>query len=135
MAIKMIAPGCDVVTVYPVPLDAERDEDGDVVQPATDQAIAAIGRSWERLGFAHYRHGVHILVAGLRLPGDQKISSASNVTITQNGTSVTAASLGCNGLDHARRQPVVRVPGHLGLRQRLTQRVLRERRALFLTGD
>jgi len=61
MAIKMIAPGCDIVTVYPFPLDAKRDENGDAVQPATDQAIAAIGRSWERLSFKPYRHGVYVL--------------------------------------------------------------------------
>jgi GNAT superfamily N-acetyltransferase len=61
MAIKMIAPGCDIVTVCPFPLDVERDENGDAVQPATDQAIAAIGRSWQRLGFKPYRHGIHVL--------------------------------------------------------------------------
>jgi ribosomal protein S18 acetylase RimI-like enzyme len=61
MAIKMIGPGCNIVTVYPFPLDAERDEIGDAVQPATNHAIAAIGRSWERLGFAPYRYGVYVL--------------------------------------------------------------------------
>jgi GNAT superfamily N-acetyltransferase len=61
MAIKMIGPGCDIVTVCPFPLGAERDDNGDVLQPATDQAIAAIGRSWERLGFTPYRHGVYVL--------------------------------------------------------------------------
>lgn len=61
MAIKMIGPGCDVVTVCPFPLNAKRDENGDVVQPETDQAIAAIGRSWERLGFKPYRHGIYVL--------------------------------------------------------------------------
>lgn len=61
MAIKMIGPGCDIVTVYPFPLDAQRDAGGVAVQPATDKAMAAIGRSWERLGFKRYRCGVYVL--------------------------------------------------------------------------
>lgn len=61
MAIKMIGPGCDIVTVYPFPLDTERDADGVALQPATDVAMTAIGRSWERLGFVPYRLGVYVL--------------------------------------------------------------------------
>ncbi|ACU77826.1 hypothetical protein Caci_9013 [Catenulispora acidiphila DSM 44928] len=61
MAIKMIGPGCDIVTVYPFPLDTQRDEDGVAVEPATSEAMAAIGRSWERLGFRPYRLGVYVL--------------------------------------------------------------------------
>lgn len=49
------------MTVYPFPLDAERDADGVALQPATDMAMAAIGSSWERLGFKPYRLGVYVL--------------------------------------------------------------------------
>lgn len=36
-------------------------EGGVAIQPATDEAMAAIGRSWERLRFKPYRLAVYVL--------------------------------------------------------------------------
>jgi GNAT superfamily N-acetyltransferase len=51
------------VIVNPFPLDIPRDAAGRSIMPKADldAAIAAVARSWERLGFHHYRDGYYVL--------------------------------------------------------------------------
>lgn len=67
-AIKKLSADARFAACYPVPLDddpdpaAERTPEG---QAARRKAITALGRTWARLGFEHFRDGVHVLDLGL----------------------------------------------------------------------
>ncbi|SCK40965.1 hypothetical protein YUYDRAFT_05054 [Streptomyces sp. ScaeMP-e48] len=60
-AIKRLGTGCRGVACYPAPLDdpGESQNDG-----GRENAHQALRRSWERLGFEHYRKGVYVLDLG-----------------------------------------------------------------------
>ncbi len=59
-AIKKLSGGVRAAVCYPAPIDELNDEEPDS-PAAREQAIAALGKAWTRLGFEHFRDGVHIL--------------------------------------------------------------------------
>jgi len=59
-AIKKLSGGVRAAVCYPAPIDELNDEEPDG-PAAREQAIAALGKVWARLGFEHFRDGVHIL--------------------------------------------------------------------------
>jgi hypothetical protein len=63
-AIRKLSAGARAAVCYPAPLDdATPDEDADSPEdPARRQAVVAtLSEVWERLGFEHFRDGVHVL--------------------------------------------------------------------------
>ena len=59
-AIKKLSGGVRAAVCYPAPIDEP--DDGEPDGPAArEQAIEALSRVWARLGFEHFRDGVHIL--------------------------------------------------------------------------
>jgi hypothetical protein len=59
-AIKKLSSGVRAAVCYPAPIDELNDEEPDS-PAAREQAIAALGKVWARLGFEHFRDGVHVL--------------------------------------------------------------------------
>lgn len=59
-AIKKLSGGVRAAVCYPAPIDELNDEEPDS-PAAREQAIAALGKVWARLGFEHFRDGVHVL--------------------------------------------------------------------------
>lgn len=59
-AIKKLSGGVRAAACYPAPIDELNDEEPDS-PAAREQAIAALGKVWARLGFEHFRDGVHVL--------------------------------------------------------------------------
>jgi GNAT superfamily N-acetyltransferase len=61
-AIRKLSGGARAAVCYPAPL-SEQAEAGPEDQGDTewDQAVAALRQVWARLGFAHFRDGVHVL--------------------------------------------------------------------------
>jgi hypothetical protein len=59
-AIKKLSGGVRAAVCYPAPIDELNDEKPDS-PAAREQAIAALGKAWARLGFEHFRDGVHVL--------------------------------------------------------------------------
>ncbi len=58
-AIKKLAGGARAAVCYPAPIgEPDEEEPGEA---AREQAIQALGRVWARLGFEHFRDGVHVL--------------------------------------------------------------------------
>lgn len=53
--------GFPAAIVRPFPLGLPRDAAGRSTKADLDAATAAIARSWERLGFRHYRDGYYLL--------------------------------------------------------------------------
>jgi hypothetical protein len=77
-AIKRLSGGARAAVCYPAPLNepaeaasAGHDDDG------WDQAVAALQRTWARLGFEHYRDGVCVLDLGL-VTLDQRLSQLTS---------------------------------------------------------
>jgi hypothetical protein len=62
-AIRRLSGGARVAVCYPAPI-REPDEGG-WDDAAWDQAVAALQRTWGRLGFQHFRNGVFVLDLGL----------------------------------------------------------------------
>jgi hypothetical protein len=63
-AIRKLSAGARAAICYPAPLDdATPDEDADSLEdPARRQAaVATFSEVWQRLGFEHFRDGVHVL--------------------------------------------------------------------------
>lgn len=59
-AIKKLSGGVRAAVCYPAPIDELNDEEPDS-PAAREQAIAALGKVWARLGFEHFRDSVHVL--------------------------------------------------------------------------
>ena len=59
-AIKKLSGGVRAAVCYPAPIDELNDEEPDS-PAAREQAIAALGKVWARLGFEHFRDRVHVL--------------------------------------------------------------------------
>ena len=59
-AIKKLSGGVRAAVCYPAPIDELNDEEPNS-PAAREQAIAALGKVWARLGFEHFRDGVHVL--------------------------------------------------------------------------
>lgn len=59
-AIKKLSGGVRAAVCYPAPIDELNDEEPDS-PAAREQAIAALGKVWARLGFEHFKDGVHVL--------------------------------------------------------------------------
>ena len=59
-AIKKLSGGVRAAVCYPAPIDELNDEEPDS-PAAREQAIAALGKVWARLGFEHLGDGVHVL--------------------------------------------------------------------------
>jgi hypothetical protein len=93
MAIKMIGPGCDIVTVYPFPLNAERDADGTALQPAT---LTWRSRRWDArrsgLGSSRTASGSTFSIDGTCRSRSHSRSSASAF----NARSQPAPTGGCS---------------------------------------
>lgn len=63
-AIKKLSGGARFAACYPAPLDDNPDpgtDDTPAGSAAHRRAVAALGRAWSRLGFEHFRSGVHVL--------------------------------------------------------------------------
>lgn len=63
-AIKKLSGGVRAAVCYPAPIDEPASGHPDTRQgdPAERQdAVAALGRAWGRLGFEHFRNGIHVL--------------------------------------------------------------------------
>jgi hypothetical protein len=59
-AIKKLSGGVRAAVCYPAPIDELNDEEPHS-PAAREQAIAALGQVWARLGFEHFKDGVHVL--------------------------------------------------------------------------
>lgn len=57
LAIRRLSGGCQAAVCYPAPLDWDENGDPD----RWDTAVAALSTVWSRLGFQHFRNGVHVL--------------------------------------------------------------------------
>jgi hypothetical protein len=67
-AIKKLSAGARFAACYPAPLDDDPDPPGErspAGSAARRKAIDALGRTWGKLGFEHFRDGVHVLDLGL----------------------------------------------------------------------
>ena len=67
-AIKKLSADARFAACYPAPLDDDPDPAAEQTpegQAARRKAITALGRTWARLGFEHFRDGVHVLDLGL----------------------------------------------------------------------
>jgi hypothetical protein len=67
-AIKKLSADARLAACYPAPLDDNPDPAAEQIpegEATRRKAIAALGRTWARLGFEHFRDGVHVLDLGL----------------------------------------------------------------------
>ncbi|MFH9400786.1 hypothetical protein ACH4JS_13585 [Streptomyces sp. NPDC017638] len=55
-AIKRLSPGCRGAACYPAPLEGRKED--------RETAVAALQRTWQQLGFEHYRDDVFVLNLG-----------------------------------------------------------------------
>lgn len=83
-AIKRLSGGARAAVCYPAPINepaqaAQADPD----DTAWDRAVIALQRTWARLGFEHFRHGVYVLDLGMTTL-DQKLEQLSRDTAHLN---------------------------------------------------
>lgn len=57
LAIKRLSGGCQAAVCYPAPLDWDEND----TTTRWDAATASLVATWSRLGFQHFRNGVHVL--------------------------------------------------------------------------